>query len=429
MMLKFFLLILSLFSHIVLALPLNISENKIRDYIINTHPQQLALLKRLVDINSGTSNMSGVYQVGNIIRQQLQQLGFKTYWVSEPNYMKRAGTLVAERKGNNTQRLLLIGHLDTVFPPESQFQKFELKTHTAKGPGIIDDKGGVVVLLYALKALASINALENATITVVLTGDEEDSGKPATISRKALIEAAKQSDVALDFEPSITLNTASIARRGISNWQIETRGNESHSATIFLSNVGDGAIFELARILNSMRTQLQGEKNLVFNPGIILGGSLMHYDKKLAKGEVFGKENVVAKTALARGDFRFLNESQKNAFENKVRNIVNANLVGTQATVTFENGIPAMPPTENNLKLLEQYSAVSVDLNYGSVKPLDAGVRGAGDISYIAHLVPANLAGLGPTGIGTHSVIESLDLSSLPIQIERAALLIYRLSR
>jgi glutamate carboxypeptidase len=88
-----------------------------------------------------------------------------------------------------------------------------------------------------------------------------------------------------------------------------------------------------------------------------------------------------------------------------------------------------MPPTENNMKLLEQYSMVSSDLGQGIVKPFPAGKRGAGDISHIAGLVSANLVGLGPIGMGTHSVIETMELNSLPIQSQRAALLMYRLTR
>jgi glutamate carboxypeptidase len=87
-----------------------------------------------------------------------------------------------------------------------------------------------------------------------------------------------------------------------------------------------------------------------------------------------------------------------------------------------------MAPTEGNLRLLKNYSAVSMDLNQGPIKPLGPGMRGAGDISYVANTIPANLAGLGPMGIGTHSVIEAIQLNSLPIQTERAAILIYRLT-
>ncbi|HHF7366786.1 TPA: M20/M25/M40 family metallo-hydrolase [Legionella bozemanae] len=208
-------------------------EKQITQYITTQSQEQLSLLEQLVNTNSGTTNLKGIYEVGNRVRQQLDQLGFKTFWVNEPPAMHRAGTLVAQRTGNKGKKLLLIGHLDTVFPTDSPFQYFERQGDVATGPGVIDDKGGVVVILYALKALQEMHALDNANITVILTGDEEDSGKPTSISRKPLIDAAKNSDIALDFEWSITADTATIARRGIAHWTIETQGNEAHSSEIF----------------------------------------------------------------------------------------------------------------------------------------------------------------------------------------------------
>lgn len=425
---RIFLFLSSLLLSFSAFAALNPTETKIRQEVVQSKTAQLKLLKKLVNINSGTMNTTGVKRVGDILQKEFRQMGFNTRWVYEPSSMHRAPTLIAERHGKGGKRLLLIGHLDTVFAKNSPFQHFELRKNSAKGPGVLDNKGGDLVILYALKALYKSHALDNTSITVVLTGDEEDSGKPTTISRKPLVAAAKQSDVALDFESAITLDTATIARRGISLWTIETQGNESHSATIFQPGVGEGAIFEMSRILFAMRSQLKDEKYLSFNPGLVLGGTSVKFNPKTSQGTAFGKENVVAKIALAKGDFRFIDEKQKLDVENKIRDIVKEHLAGTKATVTYQDGIPAMSPTENNLKLLEKYSEVSVDLGQGVIKPLDPGLRGAGDISHISAYVPANLAGLGPEGLGSHSVIESVELPSLTIQTERAAILIYRLT-
>ena len=167
--------------------------------------------------------------------------------------MQRAGTLVAEHSCTKGKRVLIIGHLDTVFTKESPFQKFERHGDKATGPGVIDDKGGDVIILYALKSLQNANVLSDMNITVVLTGDEEDSGKPTSISRKPLFAAAQRSDVALGFEWTTLPNTATIARHGATHWQINTQGNGIHSLGIFQKPAGYGAIFELARILNTMR--------------------------------------------------------------------------------------------------------------------------------------------------------------------------------
>jgi glutamate carboxypeptidase len=316
-----------------------------------------------------------------------------------------------------------------VFPKTSTFQHIEVNGDKAGGPGVVDDKGGDVVILSALKALQSVHALDDTSITVVLTGDEEDSGKPTSISRQPLREAALHSDIALDFEWSITKDTATIARRGITNWTLTVQGKEAHSSEIFQKSVGDGAIFELARILNTMRTQLQGEKYLSFNPGLILGGTLVMDDLKNSQGSAFGKVNVIAKTAIAKGDLRFLTLEQKAHAEKRMLALVAEHLPGTTVAISFQDGMSSMPPTANNEALLGVYSKASQDLGYHAVKSFDPGLRGAGDISYIAALVSANLAGLGPIGTGAHSEKETLALNSLPMQTERAALVIYRLTR
>lgn len=403
-------------------------EQQITKYITQKKDKQLFLLEKLVNINSGTANISGVNQVGKILQSQFDQLGFKTRLVEEPANMHRAATLIAERKGTTGKRLLLIGHLDTVFPKDSMFQKFERHKNTVTGPGVIDDKGGDIVILYALKALHSVHGLENTTITIVLTGDEEDSGKPTSISRKPLFDAARMSDVALDFEWAITPDTATVARRGITNWVLEVCGKEAHSSEIFQKSAGYGAIFEITRILNAMRTQLSEEKNLSFSPGLIFGGISISYDKANSQGTVFGKGNVIPGEAIARGDLRFLTQDQKRNAEKQILTIVKKHLSGTTASIKFQDGIPAMPPTSSNLELLEKYSRVSSDLGYGPIKSLDPGIRGAGDISHIASIVSANLAGLGALGTGAHSAKETLNIDSLPIQTQRAAILIYRLT-
>ncbi|MBA2710223.1 MAG: M20/M25/M40 family metallo-hydrolase [Tatlockia sp.] len=418
---------LSTLMQVLNAASLSPVEKKIANHVTANQEEQIALLKKLVNINSETSNINGVHKVGELLQAEFNKLGFKTWWIEEPNFMHRAGTLMAERQGSTGKKLLLIGHLDTVFPANRKLHHFERQGHFATGPGVLDMKGGDVVMVYALKALNEVGALNNATIKIVLTGDEEDSGKPLIISRKPLFEAARHSDVALDFEHSISKDTATIARRGISKWTVETEGQEGHSSQIFQPSMGSGAIFELARILDTLRNQFAKENNLTFNPGLILGGNEISFDKNLTEGKASGKDNVIAKTAVATGDIRFLSSMQKSKAMEKMKSIVKGNLPGTQSNIVFQTGIPAMQPSAANLNLLKEYSAVSELLGFGKVKPLPVGLRGAGDISHIASIVAANLAGLGPVGVGAHSIQEKLDINSLPIQTTRAAVLMYRL--
>jgi len=405
---------------------LSSTEKTIADYISARSDEQLRLLERLVNINSGTQNVEGVRQVGEGLRPEFESIGFKTHWVELPPDMQRAGMLVAERDGTRGQRLLLIGHLDTVFPKDSPFGRFERRGNVATGPGVIDDKGGIVVLLYALKALNAAQILDEAQITIALTGDEENSGKPTSISRKPLIALAKNSDVVLDFEPTIP-GHASTGRRGVAHWLITTTGNEGHSSIIFSKGVGYGAVFEMARILDRMNNGLRGEHGLTLNPGIILGGTQVDYDRIRGRGDSFGRTNIVAGTAIAHGDLRYLSNAQREQARQKLAEITSRNLPGTSASLEFTEVLPPMPTSAESTGLFDRYSAISERLGYGKVELLPAERRGGGDISFIAPYISAGLVGIGANGTGEHSPQESLEVDSLVKQAQRAALLMHEL--
>jgi len=272
--------------------------------------------------------------------------------------------------------------------------------------------------------LRETGVLKDASVIVLLTGDEEDSGDPVEISRRDMVDAAKRSDLVLSFENGGS-NIATVARRGSSDWTLEVTARTGHSSAIF-KGMGSGAIFEAARILNQFYETLRGEEYLTFNPSVISGGTEVEVtDQRLTAS---GKTNVVPARVVVRGDLRFIREQQKEAARAKMREIVAKSLPGATAKITFTDGIPAMPPSEGNYKLLRQLDAVSQDLGFEKIEPLDPGARGAGDIAYVTHLIPG-LDGLGATGGGAHARGEFADLDTLPRQIKRAAVLIYRLTR
>jgi len=335
--------------------------------------------------------------------------------------MNRGGHLWAEASGTKGKRVLLLGHLDTVLKGE----KFRREGNTIYGTGTFDMKAGNIVIYYALKALQSAGALRDTKIIVLLTGDEEDTGLPETISRRDMFDAAKRSDLVLSFENGGD-NIATVARRGYSDWQLEVTAKTGHSSGIFRESMGSGAIFETARILNQFYENLNHEKYLTFNPSIISGGTEVTATESSLTS--IGKGNVVPAKVIVRGDLRFISEEQKAAAREKMKAIVAMNLPGTSATITFRDEMPAMAPTPANYELLKQLDNVSQDLGLGTIKPLDPGERGAGDISYISDLIPG-LDGLGATGGNAHAKGEYIDVDTLPIQIKRAALLIYRLTR
>ena len=419
----------ALFSLNLQAQKLSRTERKIVEKVKSLDEASISFLEEVVNINSGSLNKKGVKEVGTVFNQAFKEIGFQTRWIDMPEEMNRAGHLFASIDGNRGKKLLLIGHLDTVFEENSPFQSFErLNDSMAYGPGANDMKGGDVVVLFALKALADLNLLKDSSITVAFTGDEERTGKPLSISRKDLIDAGKAADIALGFENATGFDNATIARRGASGWQVEVQGKRAHSSGIFNERVGAGAIFEMSRILNAFYEEVRGEEYLTFNPGTLLGGTFVEYDKQTSSGEVFGKTNVVAQKAIVNGGLRFISEEQKENARAKMREIVSQNLPQTTAEIHFTDSYPAMGPTEGNEALLEQLSEVSQDLGFGPVSGYDPGRRGAADISFVANDVDG-LDGLGTMGNGAHTPQETVNLKTMNALIQRTAVLIYRLTR
>jgi glutamate carboxypeptidase len=407
-------------SWVASAQGLSADEQRIVASVDARMGEATALLERVVNIPSGTQNLDGVRQVGDVFRQEFSSLGFTTRWIDMPPAMRRAGHLVAEQPGTRGKRILLLGHLDTVLEGE----RYRTRGNIAHGTGVNDMKGGNVILLHALKALADAGLLAPVRVAVMLTGDEESTGEPHDTSRGDMIDLAKRSDLVLSFEGAVR-DTATTARRGASYFTLEVTGSTGHSMGVFGPNRGAGAIFEAARILDDFYDQLRGEPYLTFNPAVIVGGSDVQFE--VDHGTAKGKANVVPNRVVVRGDLRFISEEQKESARRRMREIVAKHLPKTSAKITFEDGIPAMSPTPANAALLEQLSRASQDLGGTPLRALDASERGAGDISFVAPFLPG-LDGLGIKGEGSHAPGETADLDSLPLLIKRTALLIYRLS-
>ena len=404
-------------------------ERAITAYIDAHNAEAVALLERVVNINSGTQNFAGVREVGAIFMSSLERLGFKSRWVDGAPF-QRAGHLVAEHAGAGP-KILLIGHLDTVFERDSPFQKFErIDARVARGPGIIDMKGGDVIILHALAALDAAGALKNMNVTVVLTGDEEDGGRPLAKSRPALVAAAKGAEAAIGFEDGPgDPRYAVTARRGTVDWQLRVKGTPAHSSQIFREEFGHGAIFEAARMLNAFREKMGGEEHLTFNPGVILGGTSVEYDGAQTRGTAFGKTNVIAGQTVVAGDLRTLSSAQLDRAMKTMQAIAAAPSPRTQATLTFGEGYPPLAPTDGNARLLAVYDRASRDLGFGPVVAVNPDKAGAADVSIVAGEAKMILDGVGLMGHDDHTPGETADLSTLPSQTKRAAITIYRLSR
>ena len=406
------------------------NEQRMVEWIDSHAEDAIALLKETVNISSGTMNHEGVREVGRVMQRELDALGLDSEWIEMPEEMRRAGHLFGRKLDGTAKKFLLIGHLDTVFEADDAFQGFARIVNTATGPGVDDMKSGNVVIVYALKALQEIGALDDIPVVVAYTGDEEKMGRPLSISRQALIEAGQWADIALGFESAVHRegsDWATIARRSSSRWMLTVEGKQAHSSGIFSDSVGAGAIFEAARILNAFYEEVRGEEHLTFNVGTILGGTDVTYDAEQNRGAAFGKGNVVPRKAVVHGGMRTISVEQQERARAAMRAIVAESLPHTSASIEFGEGYPPMFPTEGNRSLKVMLSAINEALGRGPMKELDPSMRGAADVSFVAPYTDA-IAGLGALGDGGHTPNESLDLTSLPLAIKRAAILIYRIS-
>lgn len=415
----------------VQAAPLDANEQRMADWIDAHAEDAIALLEETVNISSGTMNHAGVRKVGAVMRRELDALGLETEWIELPPDMQRAGHLFGRKMSGSGKKFVLIGHLDTVFEADDDFQAFARDGDTATGPGVEDMKGGNVVIVYALKALQEIGALDDIPVVVAYTGEEEKYGSPLSISRKDLVDAGKWADIGLGFESAMTFDGedwGTVARRSSSEWLLTVEGTQAHSSGIFSDDVGAGAIFEAARILNGFYEEVRGEEHLTFNAGTIQAGTDVNYDKQQNRGATFGKTNVVPRIAVVHGGIRTISQEQLDRAKAKMTEIVAASLPHTKAKIEFGEGYPPMFPTEGNRALLQVLSQVNEDLGRSPMQELDPSKRGAADISFVAPYTDA-IAGMGPLGEGGHTPHESIDLTSMPLAIKRAAILMYRLSR
>ncbi|WP_395623212.1 M20/M25/M40 family metallo-hydrolase [Sphingomonas daechungensis] len=418
---------------ILLAAPaaarLSAPEQTMIQTVDSEQQRTLSMLETWVNQNSGSQNVPGVEAVAKMLRAELEPLGFKVDWIDARN-TGRAGHIVARHKGNGRgKRMLLIGHLDTVFEPDSPFQTWERKGDRGVGPGAGDDKGGMAVMIAALRAMKAAGTLKAADITVVLTGDEEDAGDPIEVARKPLIDAGKWADVALDFEGLAQKqgkDMGSIARRSSDSWTVTVTGRTGHSSGVM--HPAFGANYELARIIDAFRRELPEDK-LTFNVGLVGGGASADLDAGRIRLNATGKTNIIAATAVARGDLRALTPEQIARTKAKMQAIVGQSLPGTKAEISFDaGGYPPMAPTDGSLALLARLNRVNADLELEPMGELDPMERGAGDISFVAQDTDG-LVGLGPAGAGSHAPGESVDIPSISRQAKRAAILMSRLAK
>jgi len=395
-------------------------EQEINSWLASQENNMLALLERVTNINSGTLNKSGVDEVAAIFSNELRELGFSISTlpgetIAMPScpgsdYNIDVTDHVLANKSGSGPKFLIIGHLDTVFPPDSPFQEFRREGDVMYGPGVADMQGGLVVLLYALKALEEFSELEDLAISVLLNSDEEIG---SLSSRPYIEEQARLHDWGLIYESSGT-NTLTRTRKGLGQARFVINGIASHAGGAH--EQGRSAIKELAYKIVQIENMTDYETGVTVNVGIVNGGEA---------------RNTVAPCAEALVDLRYPEPEQGLEAERQFQEIadqvysypVDSGEITTETWINLHR--PPKIPTEESDHLLEKTRSI------GRLLGQDLGVTDSGggtDGSLTQAVGLPTLDSLGVAGTGAHSNREEARISSLVERAQLSALLIRRLA-
>lgn len=400
---------------------LSADELELVDWLVNEEQNMVQLLERLTNINSGSLNKPGVDAITAIFREEFGTLGFANSLlpgdrVDMPSCpgsdysIDVTDHLLSTREGQG-KRLLLMGHMDTVFPPESPFQSFRVQGDTIYGPGVADMKGGLVVMLYALKALAASGDLDAMTISILLNSDEEVG---SLSSRKYLEEQARNHDYGLVYESSGTDNLVR-TRKGLGQARFVINGRASHAGGAH--EQGRSAIKELAYKIVEIENMTNYESGVTVNVGVVSGGEA---------------RNTIAPCAEGFVDLRYPQPDQgtdaiaqfESIFGQVYSYPVDSGEITTNSWVNLHR--PPKIPTPDSDHLLEKTRAI------GRLLGQELGVTDSGggtDGSLTQAVGLPTLDSLGIAGTGAHSNREEARLSSLLQRAQLSAILLRRLGR
>lgn len=396
-------------------------ERAMVEWLEAREEEMLALLERITNMNSGSLNSAGLDAVAAVFDEELRGLGFSTSrlpgeLIDMPSCpgsdysIDLADHLLARRPGNGS-RLLLMGHIDTVFPPDSPFQTFVREGDTIYGPGVADMKGGLVVMLYALKALAAADALDEAAFTVLLNSDEEMG---SLSSREYLEEEALNHDWGLVYESS-GIDTMTRRRKGIGQARLVVTGRAAHSGGAH--EQGLSAIKELAYKIVQIENMTNYETGLTVNVGVVNGGEA---------------RNTISPCAEALIDLRYPRPEQgvaavevwREIFEQVYSYPVDSGVITTESYINLHR--PPKIPTPESDYLLDKAIAIGRLLGQ-EIRIIDSG--GGTDGSLTQGVGLPTIDSLGIAGTGAHSDREEARAGSLAERAALSAVLIRRLAR
>ncbi len=355
----------------------------------------LASLKEFVDIETGSRDTEGITQATELLSNKLKALGGQVQFI-EPqeatNYRmmdtpEKIGRMVkATFKGTGSKRILLIAHIDTVYPKGmAAKQPFRIDGDKAYGLGISDDKQGVAMIVHVVAMLKALNFNEYGTLTVFVNGDEEISSPG---SREELIKAGSEHDAVLSFEASrTTSDKLSLATSGIASVELKVEGRASHAGAA--PERGVNALYELSHQIMQMRDLSQNDKGLKLNWTVSQAGT---------------NRNVIPAYATAQADVRVIRVEDYAGIEATVRERAKKQLLPeAKVTVNFERRRPPLEATAANRKLAAHAQTIYAEL--GRKLEVDDQPEGGGTDAAFAALKTqaAVIERFGLQGFGGHT--------------------------
>ncbi len=368
----------------------------ILEFVSRQEKQMFSLLRDMVTIQSGSYNKDGVDKVVRLISNFFSGTSFLTEEIRQANYGNHL--IVSSPAANVDDRSVLIaGHTDTVFPSDTSFIWYREDEQKAYGPGVIDMKGGLVVGMFAMKALSSMGMDDKIPVRFLFNSDEE-IGSP---SSKDLIEdLASRSTLGLVLECGSLDGSVVTGRKGKMGIRLTLEGGAGHAA--FAGESKPSAILELAHKIIELESTGDVDSGLSINVGKIEGGSA---------------PNVVAKHAEAHIDIRYVRPEQREKILKRVESVVRETRVpGVRASFKIVSERPPMPQTEGNRRLYHVIRGVGKKIG---LEIKDEFRNGVSDANFIAARGIPVVDGLGPIGDLDHSEKEYMIKRSLP---ERCAL-------
>ncbi|HET9156458.1 MAG TPA: M20/M25/M40 family metallo-hydrolase [Myxococcaceae bacterium] len=359
-------------------------------------------LRSLVEVNSFTENRQGGVEVGRRLRDLLALPGIDASAVASTRF---ADHRVFRTAGDaRLAPVALIGHLDTVFPP-GKFEGYRVDGSLRRRPGVLDMKGGLVVVAFALRGLAEaypggLAALPPLRI-VVVSDEEVGSPEGADVIRRTI----GGSDAALVFESGRAQDAIITRRKGTGNVSIVAQGKAAHAGNAHAE--GKNAIWAVARWVDAAQQLTDYERGVTVNVGTVSGG--------------IGK-NTVPEHAEAHADIRYLTHVDGEALVQRLRDAAEraaASVPGTRLVLSGGTNRAPLERTPANVALMEEYAEAARASGLGAV---EAGlIGGASDASTTSGMGIASIDGLGPRGRGFHTVDEQIEVETLIPKAEALA--------